>query len=52
MTADINNTLEDTEVISLYYDKAILEGRNWDTIRIQYLWHIADRGFVHKELGK
>ena len=52
MTVDINNTLEDTEVISLYYDKATLEERNWDTIRSQYIWLIADRGFVHKELGR
>jgi len=52
LTVDINNTLEDTEVISLYYDKATLEGRNWDTIRGQYISLIADRGFVHKELGR
>ena len=52
MTVDINNTLEDTEVISLYYDKATLEGRNWDTIRSQYIWLIADRGFVNKELQR
>lgn len=52
MTVDINNTLEDTEVISLYYDKATLEGRNWDTIRSRYIWLIADRGFLHQEMGK
>ncbi|HEY46890.1 MAG: hypothetical protein AMJ88_07040 [Anaerolineae bacterium SM23_ 63] len=52
MTVDINNTLEDTEVISLYYDKDTLEGRNWDTIRTQYIWWIADRGFVNKELQR
>ena len=52
MTVDINDTIEDTEVISLYYDKATLEGRNWDTIRTQFIWLIADRGFIHKELGR
>jgi hypothetical protein len=52
ITVDINNTIEDTEVISLYYDKATLDGRNWDTIRTQFIWLIADRGFVHKELGR
>jgi hypothetical protein len=52
LTVDINNTIEDTKVISLYYDKATLEGRNWDTIRMQYIWLIADRGFVRKELGR
>jgi len=50
MTVDINNTLEDTEVISLYYGRATLEGRNWDTIRSQFIWLIADRSFVNKEL--
>ncbi len=52
MTVDINNNVEDTEVISLYYDRATLEGRNWDTIRKQYIWWIADRGFVNKELQR
>lgn len=52
MTIDINNTLQDTEVISLYYNKATLEERNWDTIRAQYIWWIADRGFVNKELQR
>ncbi|MFX0145521.1 MAG: hypothetical protein ACFE9C_15760 [Candidatus Hodarchaeota archaeon] len=52
MTVDINNTIEDTEVISLFYDRATLEGRNWDTIRTQYIWWIAGRGFVNKELQR
>jgi hypothetical protein len=52
MTVDINNTLEDTEVISLFYDKTTLDGRNWDTIRSQYIWLIADRGFVYEDLGR
>jgi hypothetical protein len=50
MTVDINNTIEDTEVISLYFDRETLEERNWRTIRSQYIWLIADHGFVHQEL--
>lgn len=51
-TVDINGTLDYTELIDLSYSKDTLELVNWDTVRSQYIWIIADGGSVHWLLQK
>ena len=50
VTIDINDNVEDTEVIWLYYDRSTLEELNWENVRSQYIWIVADRGSVHRLL--
>jgi len=46
-TVDINNNVEYSEFLHLYYGREKVEGIKWDTLRVQYIWLIADYGEVH-----
>jgi hypothetical protein len=46
-TVDINNTIEYNEFFRLHYDLETLEQINWETVRSQYIWLVADKGEVH-----
>lgn len=46
-TVDINANLEYRELIDLVYTKDTLELVNWETVRSQFIWIIADGGSVH-----
>lgn len=46
-TIDINGTLDYTELINLNYTKDTLKLVNWETVRSQYIWIIADGGSIH-----
>ncbi len=50
ITIDINNTLEYIEMLSVLYDKEILDQINWQTVRPEYIWLIAERSMVHRLL--
>jgi hypothetical protein len=46
-TVDINNNVEYTELLQLYYGRNKLDGIKWDSLRVQYIWLIADDGQIH-----
>lgn len=47
ITIDINLNTEHTEMVSLFYNRATLEPRNWDGLRHQFIWVISDGGHLH-----
>lgn len=51
-TVDINGTLEYNEFFRLKYTTETLTNINWDTVRSDYIWLIADSGEIHWLLEK
>jgi hypothetical protein len=46
-TVDINGTLDYNEFIRLEYSPETLAKINWETIRSEYIWLVADGGEIH-----
>lgn len=47
MTIDIDGKAENTQLIHLFYSLATLDRVDWEKVKSEHIWIIADRGTVH-----